>query len=90
MCKVGDIILIRNYQSEVKTTFIIAIVDKPGKIRGLSYDIICNVMFSFKNEKQKKKKLKFLIYSGKINSKDKTSIVLPKSVNKVQKSIAFI
>lgn len=63
MCKVGDIILIRNYESEeVKLgqhSFIV-ISDEPGEIRGLSYDdIICNVMSSFKNEEQRKKKLKF-------------------------------
>jgi hypothetical protein len=62
VCRVGDIILIRNYQSQgVKLgqhSFIV-IADEPGEIRGLSYDIICNVMSSFKNEEQRKKKLKF-------------------------------
>lgn len=47
-------------------------------------------MFSFKNEEQRKKKLKFPVYSGKINSENKSSLVLPKSLNKVQKSIVFI
>lgn len=47
-------------------------------------------MSPFKNEEQRKEKLKFPVYSGKINSKNKSNLVLPKSLNKVQKSIVFI
>lgn len=62
MCKVGDIILIDNYKSDGKTlqkhSFIV-LSDENGEIQGLRYDIICNVMSSFKNQEQKKKKLSF-------------------------------
>lgn len=62
MCKVGDIILIDNYISDGKTLYrhsFIVLSDENGEIQGLSYDIICNVMSSFKNEEQKKKKLSY-------------------------------
>lgn len=62
MCKVGDIILVDKYNSDGRTlqkhSFIV-LSDENGEIKGLSYDIICNVMSSFKNEEQKKKKLGF-------------------------------
>lgn len=61
MCKVGDIILIDNYKSEGKElgkhSFII-ISDENGKIEGIDYDLICNVMSSIKSEIQKQKKVK--------------------------------
>ena len=60
MCKVGDIILVDNYKSEGKElgkhSFII-ISDENGKIEGIDYDLICNVMSSIKSEMQKHKKL---------------------------------
>lgn len=62
MCKVGDIILIERYQHGSHIlghhSFIV-ISDEEGKIEGLSYDMICNVLSSFKDEKQKKKKLSY-------------------------------
>lgn len=62
MCKVGDIILVDNYQSEGKAlgkhSFII-ISDENGKIEGIDYDFICNVMSSIKSETQKQKKLSY-------------------------------
>lgn len=62
MCKLGDIILIKACKSNGsplnKHSFIV-IEDKEDSINGVSYDIICNIMSSFKNEEQKKKKLSF-------------------------------
>ncbi len=62
VCKVGDIILIRNYQSNgvnLGQHSFVVLSDESGQISGLSYDIICNVMSSFKNEEQREKKLRF-------------------------------
>ena len=60
---VGDIIVIENYTHEgqnlSKHSFVI-MDDEVGQIRGLDYDIICNVMSSFKNKEQKIKKLRYL------------------------------
>ena len=62
MCKVGDIILINNYNdssiSISKHSFVV-ISDVAGQIQGLDYDLICNVMSSFKNEGQRQKKLAY-------------------------------
>lgn len=62
MCKLGDIILIKNYNHNGrildKHSFVV-ISDEAGQIRGLDYDIICNVMSSFKDEKQREKKLSY-------------------------------
>ncbi len=33
--------------------------DEAGQIQGLDYDLICNVMSSFKSEEQRKRKLKY-------------------------------
>lgn len=64
MCKIGDIILIDRYEDNCKVlrrhSFIV-IEDKNGTVEGLPYDMICNVLSSFKGEKQKKRKLS---YSG--------------------------
>lgn len=62
MCKVGDIIIVKKYKDNGvnlnKHSFVI-LDDEGGEIQGLSYDLVCNVMSSFKDEKQKKKKLKY-------------------------------
>ena len=62
MCKVGDIILIKNYIVNgvhlTKHSFVV-LNDKAGQIQGLDYDIICNTMSSFKNDEQRKKKLSY-------------------------------
>lgn len=62
MCKTGDIILVKNYidnGSDIKQHSFVVLSDENGEIQGLDYDIICNVMSSFKDEKQKKNKLRF-------------------------------
>lgn len=62
MCKVRDIILVDNYVSGGKNlskhSFVV-VSDESGKIGGLSFDMVCNVMSSFKDEKQKQKKLSY-------------------------------
>lgn len=62
MCKVRDIILVNNYIDNGKNmgqhSFIV-LSDDAGKIQGFNFDLICNVMSSFKNEDQKIRKLKF-------------------------------
>lgn len=64
MCKRGDIILVYEYKSQGnqigKHSFVV-IDDENGTIEGLPYDIICNVFSSFKDEKQKQRKL---LYPG--------------------------
>lgn len=62
MCKTGDIILIKSYkdnQSILGRHSFVVLSDEAGEIRGLDYDIICNVMSSFKNDEQRKKKLSY-------------------------------
>ena len=62
MCNVGDIIVIENFQHNGKKlgrhSFVV-LSDDGRQIQGLDYDLICNIMSSFKDEKQKKKKLSF-------------------------------
>ena len=63
MCKIGDIIVIEKYIGEdgkmiYRHSFVV-INDKKGYIEGLKYDLVTNVMSSFKNEMHKKKKLKY-------------------------------
>lgn len=63
MCKIGDIIVIEKYIGEdgkmIYRHLFVVINDKKGYIEGLKYDLVTNVMSSFKNEKHKKKKLKY-------------------------------
>jgi hypothetical protein len=63
MCKIGDIILVNKYNDNGKSlnrhSFVV-ISDEHGKIEGLSYDLICNVLSSFKNEEQKKRKMGYV------------------------------
>ena len=62
MCKIGNIILIEKYKDRGKTlgrhSFVI-INDQDGEIRGLPYDMVCNVFSSFKDESQRKRKLRY-------------------------------
>lgn len=63
MCKLGDIIVIKKYKdrgNNLSRHSFVVIDDEPGAIRGLSYDLVCNVMSSFKSKEQKKRKLRFL------------------------------
>ena len=60
MCDVGDIILIDAYKhkglSLSRHSFVVLSVEA-GKIEGLDYDFVCNVLSSFKDENQRIKKL---------------------------------
>lgn len=63
MCVVGDIIVIKEY---VHNGFILSrhsfvvLSDEADQIQGLDYNLICNVMSSFKTQEQKEKKLRFV------------------------------
>ena len=62
MCRVGDIIVKREYISQGKKlgqhSFVV-LQDNGGKICGMDYDLVCNVMSSFHSEDHRKRKLKF-------------------------------
>ena len=62
MCKKSDIILVDHYISQNqyigKHPFVV-IDDEGGEIQGVSFDLICNAMSSFKSEEQKAKKLSY-------------------------------
>ena len=62
MCRIGDIILIDKYEDNNKVlrrhSFIV-IEDNNGTVEGMPYDMICNVLSSFKGEEQKKRKLSY-------------------------------
>lgn len=60
MCEVGDIIVVNGYRNNdgiMKKHSFIVINDEGGKIQGLDYEVICNVMSSFQDEEHKKRKL---------------------------------
>ena len=62
MCKVGDIIVIRNYKSqgnELRRHSFVVLSTEKGRIQGLEFDLVCNVMSSFHSEEHRKKKLKY-------------------------------
>lgn len=63
MCKIGDIIVIKNYISEnnkiIGVHSFIVIDDNNGKIHGISYDFVATVMSSFKDKNHKNKKLQY-------------------------------
>jgi hypothetical protein len=60
MCKAGDIILVKSYKdgehSLGKHSFVV-ISDENGMIEGMRYDLICNVLSSFKSQEQREWKL---------------------------------
>lgn len=70
MCKIGDIILVENYCQDGNNldrhSFIVLSTEN-GQIRGMDYNLVCNVMSSFRNEAQKSKKLS---YPGNFEIKD--------------------
>lgn len=63
MCKLGDIIVVKEYVGEdgtkVRQHSFVVVNDKPDFIEGVGYDFIANVMSSFKSEEQRMKKLRF-------------------------------
>jgi hypothetical protein len=77
MCKTGDIILVKKYKDGNKLlnkhSFVV-ISDENGEIEGLSYDLICNVLSSFKTEEQKQRKLS---YSGNFPIANEDTVTIP-------------
>ena len=62
MCQIGDIIVIQKYKhgnKELSRHSFVIIDDEDGIIQGLPYDFVANVLSSFKNEKQKERKLSY-------------------------------
>ena len=63
MCKLGDIIVVKNYIGEdgnpiSKHSFVV-VSDEKGTISSLDFDMVTTVISSFKDEEQRKKKLKY-------------------------------
>lgn len=62
MCKVGDIIVVRNYVSQgqtIKRHSFVVLSTEQGEIQGMDFDLVCNVMSSFSSEEQRKKKMRY-------------------------------
>ena len=62
MCKIGDIILVEKYKdgnTVLSRHSFVVIEDRDGTVEGLPYDMICNVLSSYKGEKQKQRKLSY-------------------------------
>lgn len=64
MCKIGDIIVIKKYIGDDgkvinKQHSFVVIDDNHDKIEGIEYDLVANVMSSFKDEEHRAKKLRF-------------------------------
>ncbi len=61
MCKLGDIIVVKEFKDQNGTTVpkhsFVVINDEPNFIEGFEYDFISNALCSFHNEKHKKYKL---------------------------------
>ena len=60
MCKIGDIIVINSYKDNgrvISTHSFVVIDDTDGKIEGLPYNFVANVMSSYKTQEQKDWKL---------------------------------
>lgn len=62
MCKIGDIIVVKKYIGDDgkvidKQHSFVVIDDNPDSVEGISYDLVTNVMSSFKDEEHRKKKL---------------------------------
>jgi len=75
MCNIGDIILIESYKHagrNLSRHSFVVISNEAGKIQGLDYNIVCNVLSSFKNDRQKAKKLK---YPGNIKITHKDTVI---------------
>ena len=62
MCKKRDIILVEKFKSQgadVGIHSFVVLEDNGGEIKGLRFDMICNVLSSFKSAKQRAKKLTY-------------------------------
>lgn len=62
MCQVGDIILIQQYKdcgNLLNRHSFVVIDDEADQINGVPYDMICNVMSSFKSKTQRERKMSY-------------------------------
>lgn len=63
MCKFGDIIVVNNYIGDdgknIGRHSFVVIDDEKGKIRGLEYDLVTNVISSIKDDNHRNKKLRY-------------------------------
>lgn len=62
MCQVGDIIIINQYkdgENIISKHSFVVIDDENGTIQGIPYDFIANVLSSFKDSEQKKRKMSY-------------------------------
>ena len=80
MCKVGDIIVIKEFKNEigepVKKHSFVVISDESNSIGGLNYDFISNMFCSFHDNNHRNKKLRYeenLEVKTKLKSKNKTN-----------------
>ena len=81
MCKTGDIILVKKYRdgkNRLGRHSFIVIDDRNDTIEGMPYDMICNVLSSFKDEEQKKRKL---AYSGNFPITHDDTVTCPDNGN---------
>ena len=75
MCNVGDIILVEAYKHagrDLSRHSFVILDNEAGKVQGLDYSIVCNVLSSFKDAKQRAKKLS---YPGNFEITHKDTIV---------------
>lgn len=77
MCQIGDIIIVNQYKDGnniiSKHSFVV-IDDENGTIQGLSYDFVANALSSFKDNKQRKRKLS---YSGNFAITSNDTVTTP-------------
>lgn len=63
MCKLGDIIVIKEFKNEFGETIpkhsFVVISGQANYIEGFRYDFVSNMLCSFHNKKHKQKKLKY-------------------------------
>ena len=63
MCKLGDIIVIKEFRNEygkkINRHSFVVINDEKNSIEGMNYDFISNMLCSFHSDEHKNRKLKF-------------------------------
>ena len=62
MCRRGDIIVVKEYISHgvnLSRHSFVVVDDQNGKVCGMDYDIVCNVMSSFHSDEHREHKLRF-------------------------------
>lgn len=78
MCKVGDIILIKEFKNDrdvdINKHSFLVIEDESGHIRGMAYDFVCNMLCSIKGFRQERSKLSNL---GNVHVASKDMVTNP-------------